>query len=164
MPYSTGMRLATRSQIVQALAAANYTGATGSGTYISLKDVGHVTIIIQTGGWAGGTAAVTINQATDVAGDGAKALAFTQQYTDVASVGNGLVATAVTSNTFNLSAANATHVIEVDAASLDLVNSFDCLSVQVASPGSNNDYYAGVYVLDGPVRYAGNTPPLATSN
>lgn len=165
MPFSTGMRLATRAQIVQAIPPANYTGATGSGTYITLKNVGHVTIILQTGAWAGGTAAVTINQATDVAGDGpAKALAFSTYYTDVASVGNGLVQTAVVSNTFNLSAADQTAVIEIDAASLDLVNAFDCLSIQVASPGSNADYYFATYILDGPVSYAGNSPPSPTAN
>lgn len=165
MPFSTGMRLATRAQIVQALAAANYTGAAGAGAYITTKNVGHVTIIIQTGAWAGGTAAVTINQATDIAGDGpAKALAFSTYYTDVASVGNGLVPTAVVSNTFNLSVANETAVIEIDSASLDLLNGFDCISLQVATPGSNADYYAAVYVLDGPVSYAGNSPPSPTAN
>lgn len=164
MPYSTGMRLATRGQVVAALAPNNYTGAAGVGTYISLKNTGHVTILIQTGAWAGGTAAVTVNQAVNVGGGSAKPLAFSVYYTDVASVGNGLVETAVVSNTFNLSAANELALIEIDASSLDLLNGFDCISLATATPGSNADYFSATYILGSPIRYAGNSPPLATTN
>jgi hypothetical protein len=165
MSYSTGMRLVDRAQIVQALEAKNYTGAAGTGAYISLKNAGHVTIVIQTGAWAGGTAAVTLKQATAIAGTANKALSFGTQYTNVAGTTTDLLtATAVASDTFNLSAANATHVIEVDAASLDIANGFDCLSLQVASPGANADLYAAFYVVDGPLRYAGVTPPSAITD
>lgn len=164
MPYSTGMVLSYRAQIVQAIPAANYSGAAGTGTYISLKNTGHVSIIIQTGAWAGGTSAVTVNQATAVAGTSAKALAFSWVYTDAASVGNGLVQTAVTSNTFTLGVANATYVIEIDAAQLDLLNNFDCLNVVGATPGSNADYYSATYVLASPEHFSGINFPLATTD
>ena len=46
----------------------NYTGATGHSDYVSLKNYDCAACVIQTGAWAGGTAAVTLTQATAVAG------------------------------------------------------------------------------------------------
>jgi hypothetical protein len=54
----------------------NTTGAAVTGAYVSMKDFNHLTIIIQQGAWAGGTPAVTLKQATAIAGTGAKALSF----------------------------------------------------------------------------------------
>lgn len=64
----------------------NYTGAAVTKKFVSLKLYGKLTIVIKTGAWAAGTAAVTLKQATDVAGTGAKALAFTKQSNDKAAV------------------------------------------------------------------------------
>lgn len=159
MPFSTGLRLATRANLVQLIPPANYTGAASTDVYISTKNTPHVTIVIQTGAWAGGTAAVTLLQATAVAGTSSKALAFDTMYTNSGdTTKDTLVSTAVTSNTFNLSVANATYVIEVDAASLDTANSFDCLAVHVATPGANNDYYNALAILM-QARYSGSSPP-----
>lgn len=161
MAFSTGMRLATRAIVAQVIPPANYTGAASTDVYVSLKDTTHATIVISTGAWAGGTAAVTLLQATAVAGTSSKALAFSTVYTNAtAPTSSVLTSTAVTSDTFNLSVAASTYVIEVDAASLDVANGFDCLCVHVATPGSNNDYYAANMIL-GQLRYAGKTPPNA---
>lgn len=135
----------------------NYTGAAVTKRYISLKYVGHLSIHIATGAWAGGTAAVTLKQATAVAGTGSKALAFTLMWTDKAAAGT-LVETAVTSNTFDLDTADSQYIIEVDPATMDLANGFDCLALDVASPGANNDYYSAVYVPS-QIRYKQATPP-----
>jgi hypothetical protein len=137
----------------------NYTGAAVTKKYVSLKNYTRLTILIQTGAWAAGTAAVTLAQATAVAGTGTKALAFTKQYNDEATSGT-LVETAVTSNTFNLTTANKLYVIEVDVESLDVNNAFDCVSVDIASPGANADFYGVQYVLSG-ARYQQSTPPTA---
>jgi hypothetical protein len=164
MSYSTGLRLATKGQVVAVIPPANYSGAASTDIYISQKNTSHVTYILKTGAWAGGTAAVTLLQATDVAGTGSKALAFDTVYTNAANTASDLlVKTAVASNTFNLTAANAIYLIEVDTSSLDVTNSFDCLALHVATPGSNADYYDAVAVLF-PLRYSGNTPPSALTN
>lgn len=140
----------------------NYTGAAATTKYVSLKDYRHLTISIITGAWAGGTAAVTLSQATAVAGTGAKALAFTKQWNDEATSGT-LVETAVTSNTFNLTTANKLYVIEVDVETLDVSNGFDCLGVAIASPGANADFYGVLYELSGS-RYRQATPPTALTD
>ncbi len=159
MPFSTGMRLATRAPIVQVIPPANYSGTASTDVYVSTKVAPHVTIIIQTGAWAGGTAAVTLLQATAVAGTASKALAFDTMYTNATdTTTSALVATAVVSNTFTLSVANATYIIEVDAAALDVTNGFVDLAVHVATPGANIDLYGAVAVFS-QGRYTGNTMP-----
>ena len=134
--------------IVEGIEPLNITGSAKDGNYASLKHAGHVTIVIQTGAWAGGTSALTLNQATAVAGTSEKALAFSFMYTNDGAVGaTALTKTAVTSNTFNLDTANSMYVIEIETDSLDIDNGFDCVQLALATPGSNNDYVSASYVL-----------------
>lgn len=139
--------------------SSNMTGTAMTAKYVSMKGYNHLTIIIHSGAWAGGTAAVTLAQAVDVSAGSTKALGFAYQWTGTVASG-ALTRTAVTSDTFNLAAANTMHVIEVDADSLDRDNAFDCVTLAVASPGGNNDYYNVDYILSEP-RYTKSTPPSA---
>lgn len=146
-------------KFIAAASPKNYTGAAMADAYVSLKNYQRLTIIIHTGAWAGGTAAVTLKQATAVAGTGAKALGFTKQYNDTAVPGT-LVETAVAANTFNLDTADSQYIIQVDTDSLDVAGGFDCVTAAIASPGANADLYSVEYVLSG-ARYQQSTPPSA---
>jgi hypothetical protein len=137
----------------------NYTGAAMAAKYVSLKNYTNLTIVIITGAWAAGTAAVTLLQATAVAGTGAKALAFDTHWHDETTSG-ALVKIATVSNTFNLTTALKMYVIEVDARSLDVAGGFDCATLAVASPGANADFYGVAYILHGS-RYQGAAQPSA---
>lgn len=135
---------------------------TADGDFVSMKGYQKLTVIISvdngttvTGG------AITLDQATDVAATGAKALAFTtmKANTDVAA-SDTMVATAVTSNTFTTDTTNAKnllYVIEIDASDLDMDSNFDCVRVGCASMA--NAVGCVIYYLHGP-RYA---PTDATS-
>lgn len=142
----------------------DYNGAASTGDLVNLSGHNHVSVVIQTGAWAGGTAAVTLNQATAVGNTAAKALGFTKMWTNRANTSSSiLVETAVSSNTFSLNTANAVYVIEVDTATLDATNNFDCFSCDVGSPSSNADLYAVMYFLSG-ARFPqaqGITDPIA---
>jgi len=140
----------------------SYSGAASTDKYVSLKNYKRLTAIIQTGAWAGGTAAVTLKQATAVAGTSAKALSFAKQFNDVTTSGT-LVETAVSSDTFTIGTANKVYVIEIDAEQLDVNNGFDCVAVDIASPGANADFYGVTYILSG-ARYAQSTPPSALAD
>jgi len=140
----------------------SYSGAAMTAKYVSLKDAAHIRIMIQTGAWAAGTAAVTVSQATAVAGTGAKALAITKVFKDTAVAGT-LVETAVASNTFNLDTANSLYILEIDSAELDVAGGFDCLTLAVASPGANADFYGVTYLLED-LRYAQATPPTVLTD
>lgn len=128
------------------------TGAAVTGDYVSLKNYSHLTVIITQGAWAGGTPAVTMKQATDVANSGSdeKALEIDYYWTQTGLTGTGYTKTAITSDTFNLPAtANTVTVLEIDDTDLDLENGFDCVRLGVASPGANADLISAVYILTG---------------
>lgn len=131
------------------------TGAAVAGDWYNMKHYGTAVFIIQQGAWAGGTPAVTLEQATSAAGAGAKALAFTKRFTKVAITGAGLVETAVVSNTFNLpNTPNTMNVLEVNAEELDTEGGFTYVHVAIASPGAFGDLIAGIAILSQP-RYSG---------
>jgi len=151
------MRLIDTAKIVQgspiigALATTN-----GDCDYVSLKNFRRCTILIQvdnattvTGG------AITLKQATAVAGTGEKALSFSKMYANVdTGAGDTLTETAVTSNTFTTDTTdnkNLLYVIEVEASELDVANGFDCLRVD--SLLMANAVGCVTYILTGP-RYA----------
>ena len=122
---------------------ANYTGAVCPSVELSMKLYDKVQFVIMTGAWAAGTAAVTLEQGTNIAFGASKALGFTLMWTNNAAVASPqLVATAVVGNTFNVAnVANATYIIEVDADTLDQDGGFDCVRLAIASPGANADFY-----------------------
>lgn len=137
------------------------TGAARTGDYYSLKDFQGIVFVICQGAWAGGTPAVTLKQATAVAGTGAKALSFTEKYSKVALTGTVNVLAAVTSDTFNLTAtANRIEMIEVSAADLDRAGGYDCVGIDVASPGANADLICVIAILYGN-RYQGDPAVLS---
>ena len=126
----------------------DYINAAMTAFSVTLKNYNHITFQILTGAWAAGTAAVSLTQDTSVTPTGAvKALAFDYQWTAGFQV--DLVQTAVVADTFNLAAANQQHVIEVDAASLDVTNGFDVITLVIATPGANADLYSVGYIMSG---------------
>lgn len=157
------MKLSDKAKFVYAspgLVAGATTG--GDCDYVSLKGYSGATIVIMvdnattvTGG------AVTLKQATAVAGTSEKALVFADYLanTDVGAA-DTLVVTAATSNTFTTDATNDKNqlfVIEVDAADLDVANGFDCIRVDVASMA--NAVEGVLYILHG----ARAASPIAVS-
>lgn len=141
-------RFVEQSKTVWGAEPKNYTGAAMTAKYVSLKNYDRLRIIISTGAWAGGTAAVTLSQATAIAGTSAKALGMSFVWI-TASGADTPTKTTVASNTFNLDTANQVYYLEVVASDLDVDNGFDCVTLAVASPGGNNDFYSVVYDLVG---------------
>src|SRR5947207_2322392 len=104
-------RLVEFAKVIPAAVPINTTGAAVSGDWVNMANYRRCAILIQKGAWAGGTPAVTVNQATDNAGTGSKAVVFDTQYQGTALTADTLTINAVTSNTFNLSAvANEFHI------------------------------------------------------
>lgn len=161
MSFNTA--LIEQTKPVWACEPKNYTGAANTIKYASLKNYDRMLIFIQTGAWAGGTAAVTLKQATDVSGTSNKALAFSYVWINTAGAPDTFTKTTVSSNTFNLDTANLLYVIEVRASDLDVDNQFDTVGVNVASPGANADFYGVVYLMGAP-RYSQASPPTALTD
>lgn len=141
-------RLIEHAKVVPAFVPINATGAAQDGDWCKFGPFKRCCVIIQKGAWAGGTPAITLEQATTNAGAGAKALAFTEKWDGTALTDDILAKVAVSSNTFNLSTtANEFHCIEVKDSDLDINNGFKFIRVRMATPGANNDLVAALYVF-----------------
>lgn len=144
-------RLIERLKFISAIVPIDTTGAGADGDWVNLKFHRRIAIVILQGAWAGGTPAVTFEQATSAAGAGAKALAYTERWDGTALTDDVLARTVVAANTSNLAAAaNGLMVVELHAQDLDVNNGFAWVRVRVASPGANADLIAALYVLGDP--------------
>ena len=134
--------------------------------YVSLKNYQHFTAVILCDNATTVTgSAITLKQATAVAGTGEKALSFSFVWanTDTAA-GDTLTKTAVTSDTFTTDATDAKnlmYVIEVDASSLDLANGFDC--IRVGTGNATASVVSVCYILSNS-RFSAATPPAAITD
>jgi len=145
---------------ILACAPAALTSTSGDGLYVSTKGYRKCQILlVQANATTVTTGAVTLLQASDVAGTGAKALAFTTYWYNhdvTSSTAATLTSATATSNTFNTNTTaskNIMYLIDVAASDLDKTNSFDCLRVDIT--GSAGSYGAVVYTLYDPI-YAGS--------
>lgn len=131
--------------------------------WVSLKSYNHITIIIAFKNATTVTgSAITLLQATAVAGTGSKALAFSKMWAVVDDASTAVpVETAVAANTFTTAAVDSKtgfYVIEVDADDLDINNGFDCIR---AGTGNGTATTLTVdYILSG-ARYGGEPGSFA---
>lgn len=136
--------LAENAKPVFAAVPVNTTGAAMNSPWLSMRHYRRAQCMILTGAWAGGTPAVTIQQATSSGGAGAKTVAFTRYWLNTQNT-DTWTNTAVTGNTFNLSGtANQCYVIEVFVSDLNINSNFFWVQFQIASPGANADLAAMV--------------------
>lgn len=157
-----GLRLIDTKKIVTGLAPVVMATTAGDADYVSLKGFQSCSIILSVKNATTVTGcAVTLKQATAVAGTSEKALAFTKMWANIdAGASDTLAETAVTSNTFTTDTTNSKdllYVMEVDAADLDVANGFDC--VRLDGLLMANAVGSVTYILNG-ARYES---PLAVS-
>lgn len=140
--------------------------STSTPDYVSLKDYAHFTAIIMVANATTVTgSAITLKQATAVAGTAEKALAFAKVWSNIdAAAADALAETAVTSDTFTTDTTNSKnlmYVIEVDVAQLDVSGGFDCIRVGTANATAAT--VTVVYILSSP-RYSQAVPPAAITD
>jgi hypothetical protein len=150
------MNMMDKFRFIQAAPPKDMNATAMTAKYVSLKNYNHLTIVIQTGAWAAGTAAVTLVKASDVSATDAETARLQFMWSDEVTSGT-FAKNAVTANTFNLDTANKQYIIEVDAADLkndattpfgaEKTVNFDCVTVAIATPGANADLYGVTYIL-----------------
>ena len=145
------------TQIVAGFGPVDMQSGANAGDWVSLKNYRKVAIVLFKGvGTAGDDPTLTLQQATAVAGTGAKDLTFTTIYKKqgtLSAIGQWtkVTQTAATSYTDATSAeAAAIWVVEVNAEDLDVANGFDCVQASVADVGSNAQLGALLYLLSDP--------------
>ena len=142
-----------RAKFVTGCAPAALASTAGDGDFVSMKNYRRLTIVISilNGSTVTGTA-ITLIQATEVAGTTNKALGFTRMWANTdTGAGDTLTETAVTSNTFTTNTTNAKslmYVIEITENDLDRDNGYDCVRVDGASAA--NSVGSVLYILSEP--------------
>lgn len=132
--------------------------STSTPDYISLKNAHSVGVLIHVKNATTVTgSAITVKQATAVAGTSEKALSFTTYYKkeDTAAADAPWTKSTATSDTFTTLATNSLnslYFIPIDPASLDTANGFDCIR---AGTGDATAATVSVYYLIRP-KNAGN--------
>ena len=143
-------------QIVEIIDYSDHNGVAIDGsTYLlgdawSMKNFGHATVII-TAGTMTGTPAVTLKESTSAALAGEQAFSFDTVYINSAyGSQNSYTKTAVTANTFDISATNySTYIIEIDASDMDAADAYDWLRVDVATD-ANSNFFGATVILSQP--------------
>jgi hypothetical protein len=161
-----GMKLfSEEAQLAAGFVPINLATGANDGDWVSMKNYRHLAVIIFKGaGAAAEDPTVTMEQATNVAGSGAKALNFTTIYSkegaDLFTIGTFTKITQAAAATYTsatLGDNQALLVIEFNAEDLDVEGGFDCVRVRIADVGATSQIGAALYLLSGP-RYA---PPLS---
>lgn len=134
--------------------------STSTPDYVSLKNVHRLTAVISVNNGTGVTgSAITLKQATAVAGTSEKELAFSKVYRNVdCGAADGLTEAAVTSNTFTTATTSSKqllYVIDIDPSTLDVNNGFDC--VRVGTGDAVNATVSVLYIAR--TREKGGTEP-----
>jgi hypothetical protein len=155
-------RLADEMQIVTAFVPVDSQTAAITGDYVSMKNYGHLTIVLNNAiGIAGDDLVVTLDQAKTVAGGSAKALNISEVFykvgaTAISAVGTFTKATQTAADGYDTAAIDGAEnemllVIEVSKDDLDTDNDFDCVSVAIADTGSAGaQLLSGMYILTDP--------------
>lgn len=163
MTISLNARLDEQVTPIVAAAGLLLTSTLGDTTYVSLKGYRKCQIIISIadGTTVTGTA-ITLKQATAIAGTNEKALGFTRMLANVDyGASKTMVETAVSANTFTTQAVNSkdsVYIIDVDSDSLDVANGFDCIRVDATGHAATASRGCFVlYNLYG-ARYSGANP------
>lgn len=137
-------RISEEQQAVPAAAPVDLTTAGIIGDWVSLANFNHAVCRLATGvGTAAQDPTITIQQATDNAGAGAKALDFTDIYqkeaVDISTIGQFTLITQTAANTYqSLTGGESQQLIQIefDAAALDVDNGFDHIQISVSDPGA----------------------------
>ena len=131
---------------------------TNNGTWLSLKDNERVVFLLSKGaGAVGEPPTITLQQASDVSGTGAKNLTFTTIYTKLGATTPGpwTKVTQAAAATYAPAAGNTVGLIavEIRAEMLDIANGFRCVRANVAKVG-NTAQLGTLVALLGEARYA----------
>lgn len=153
-------------QIAGCIVPVNLATAANAGDWVSMADFDRIAIVIFKGvGTAGEDPTITLQQATDASGTGAKALNFVRvdvkQGALLTAIGEFTTTIQTAANTYTnatLAETQAIIVIDVMASDLDVNNSFKFIQASIADVGTDSQIGCGLYLAYG-CRYQSKTLP-----
>lgn len=151
-------------KIVQALEPA--TDAAGrTGDYVSLKNCHRCYVLFHVTQGNAATILISINQATAVAPTGAKAITVAVPIwsnLDCAASDTLVARTAAVNYTTDAGVKHKQVIFQIDPATLDQANAFDCIAVVTGASNAANITSAQYLLTD--IRYHQATPPAAITD
>lgn len=149
-------------KIVQAIAPETTNGAL-VGDYVSLKNIVRAWIVVSLKQAVAHATAITVEKATNVAGDGSTAITVEVPIfsnLDI-STSDALTKRAAAVNyTVDAVAKDKVVVFQVDPATLG--SGYDCICVKTAASGQGTNIASALYILEN--KYAGDGAPSAIVN
>lgn len=159
MPYS----LPQAMKIVEALTPA--TDAAGrTGDYVSLKNAHKCWVVVHIAQGNAATIAISIQQASDVAATGSKVITNVVPIwsnLDCAASDTLVERTAAVNYTTDAGVKHKQVIFEIDPATLDIANGFDCITVITGASHADNITAAQYFLAE---RYQQATPPAAITD
>ncbi len=159
------MRISLPEQFKIVEAMPNATDAAGrTGDHVSLKNAVMAWIFVDITQGHAATIALTVEQATAVAGTASKAITVTVPIwsnLDTAASDTLVRRTDAVSYTTDAGVKNKQVIFQIDPATLDLANSFDCITVKTGASNVAN-LTSATYFLQN--RYQQATPPAAITD
>ena len=152
-------KFAETHQVVSGVVPVDLSTAANDGDWVSLKGYGKLIVIMfKAVGTAGDDPTVAFQQATAVAGTGAKDLTkitevWKKQGTVLTATGTYTKATQTAAASYvDLTSAElaAIYIFEIDAEELDADNDFDCVRARIADVGTNAQLGSILYILADP--------------
>lgn len=131
-----------------------------TGAYISLKNAVKVWIILNFTQAVGHATAITVEQASAIAGTGSKVISVVQPIwanEDTAASDELVRQTNAVGYTVAADVKNKTVVIQIDPATLDINNGFDCIVVKTAASAQVTNFVSASYFIEN--KYSQATPP-----
>lgn len=139
-------------------------GAAITGDYVSLKNVHKATVVVHVNQANAATMAISIEQATVVAGTDTKVITVAVPIwanEDCVTSDTLVAQTAAVNFTTSAAVKQKIVVFEIDPATLDLANGFDCITVKTGASNAANITSAIYYLAE---RYQQATPPAAITD
>ena len=149
------------NKIVTALAPVTTNSAT-EGDYVSLRNAKRCSVVVSLTQAATHATAITIEQATVVAGTDSKAISVVVPIwanEDVATTDTLVRQTDAVSYTVDTAATNKLVIFQIDPSTLDVANGFDCINVQLAASSEATNFVSANYFLE--AKYGMETGPSA---
>lgn len=152
------MTLVEKYKVVQAVEPKT-TNTAITGAYVSLKNVNTATVIVNLTQAVGHATVISLYQAQDVSGTGAKVLSNNVPVwanEDVSSVDSLIRKADGVSYTVANTAKNKQVVFHIDPAKLDVNDGFTCLNVRIGASTQATNFSSAEYILDS--KYSGDVP------
>ncbi|WP_058953053.1 hypothetical protein [Clostridium tyrobutyricum] len=144
------MALIEKYKLVQAFEPKT-TNAAITSNYITLKNAITATVVVNLAQTVGHTTQISLYQAQDIEGTGAKPLAndVPVLVNEDVSIGDTLVRQADgVSYTVANTAKNKQVIFHIDPAKLDINNGFTCLNVRIVASSQATNFASGEFILE----------------